>query len=146
MASAGSIDTGSDCAVCGAVMCFIFGGIMLAMFYISPGFTVVTPMFYAGWALIALAVLALIAGYRPHKRAAAYHKKRQAVYEIAGVARSVTISGLSERTGIDPEMVHQILTRLILSHSLYGYIEDDVFVRDTSGPPRVNSAADDDGS
>jgi hypothetical protein len=57
------------------------------------------------------------------------------VLEIAAVEKEVTISDLHVRTGIDSELVRQILVHCLMNGMLFGYIDGDLFVRDTSGRP-----------
>jgi MFS family permease len=59
----------------------------------------------------------------------------KAVLEIAAVEKEVTILDISQRTGIDSEMVRKILVHCLMNHMLFGYIDGDLFVRDTSARP-----------
>ena len=55
------------------------------------------------------------------------------VLEIAAVEKEVQISEIQYRTGIDAETVRAILVHCLISGILFGHIDDDLFVRDTSG-------------
>ena len=57
------------------------------------------------------------------------------VLEIAAVEKEVTILDISQRTGIDSEMVRKVLVHCLMNYMLFGYIEGDLFVRDTSARP-----------
>jgi hypothetical protein len=57
------------------------------------------------------------------------------VLEIAAVEKQVSISEIHTRTGIDSETVRAILAACLINRILFGYIEDDIFVRDTAGRP-----------
>jgi hypothetical protein len=60
---------------------------------------------------------------------------RKRILEIAAVEKEVTISDLHVRTGIDSEVVREILVFCLMHGILFGYIEGDLFVRDTSARP-----------
>ena len=62
--------------------------------------------------------------------------KTQSILRIAAVRKEVTISEISHETGLDPEYIRDILERYLMSGYLFGYIEGDLFVRDTAGRPR----------
>jgi len=66
-------------------------------------------------------------------------KKRQSVLEIVGVQREASISEIRSRTGLDSEEIRAIIVSALLSHQLFGYLEDDIFVRDISGRPHLSS-------
>jgi len=59
----------------------------------------------------------------------------QSVVRIAAVRKEVSISDISYETGLDSEYVREILTKCLMNGFLHGYIEGDLFVRDTSGTP-----------
>ena len=83
-------------------------------------------MFYAGILMILVGV-GLVPGARTEMN------KRRKVVEIVSVRKQVTISEISQETGLDREYILDLLTKLLVAHFIFGYIEDDLFVRDTSG-------------
>ena len=60
----------------------------------------------------------------------------RSILEIAAVRKEVTISEISQETGLDREFVRKIITQYLVSGFLFGYLEDDLFVRDTAGSRR----------
>ncbi len=66
-------------------------------------------------------------------------KKVRSIYEIAAVRKEVTITELSSETGLDYEFVQKVITELIISHRLHGYLEDGLFVRDTGARRRYST-------
>ena len=63
-------------------------------------------------------------------------RKVRSIYEIAAVRKEVTITEISSETGLDSEFVRKVVTDSIIYGRLHGYLEDDLFVRDTGGRPR----------
>lgn len=59
----------------------------------------------------------------------------QSVVGIAAVRKEVSISDISYETGLDSEYVREVLSNCLTNGLLHGYIEGDLFVRDTSGTP-----------
>ena len=76
-----------------------------------------------------IAGLALIPGSRREGR------KIRNILEIVAVRKEVRISDIQSETGLDSEYIRKIITDMLISHILFGYLEDDLFVRDTSGRP-----------
>jgi len=57
------------------------------------------------------------------------------IIEIVAVEKEATFSEISERTGLEPEYIRKIITQLLTSGFLVGYIENDTFMRNTSARP-----------
>lgn len=120
-----------------------FVGICLGFMVLLMGlimYTIIGPLAETWFQNISLAMvlfgvgfLALGFGLLPSARNRA--KVRKKVLEIAAVEKEVTISDLHVRTGIDPETVREILAHCLINGILFGYIEGDLFVRDTSARP-----------
>lgn len=55
-------------------------------------------------------------------------KKIRVIYEIAGVRKEVTITAISQETGLDSEYIRKVITDGILYKRLYESLEDDLFV------------------
>ena len=108
-------------------------------FVLSPAipmfdiFSLVTQIMSVMGIIMVAAGLALVPGAR------AEMSKRKKVIEIVGVRKQVTITELSQETGLDREYIRQLLTKLLVGYAIFGYIEDDLFVRDTSGSPYYRS-------
>ena len=112
-----------------AVMGFVFS------FFDLPGddiFSLVSQIMLYGGILMIVLGIALVPSARTETN------KRKSVIEIVAVRKQVTISEISQETGLDREYIRQLLTNLLIAHALFGYIEDDLFVRDTSGRPRFS--------
>lgn len=130
-----SWSTGRDALTfCG----FCFGSVILGMGLIM--YFIIGPIADALFQMVFLAAIIVGAGliimglalYPGTRRRGKIFRK---VIEIAAVEKEVTISEIHTRTGIDSETVRQILVHCLVNRSLFGYIEDDLFVRDTSGRP-----------
>ena len=84
---------------------------------------------YIGVSLIILG-FALVPGVRKTSNV------NSQILEITAVRKEVTISEISQETGLDRELVRDVLTKFLVRGFLFGYIEGDLFVRDTAGRPR----------
>ena len=130
-----SVTSGKGVGACCGTMC---GGMMLLMsvmiiFIISPASdsffnTFSTIMLYGGVIILVIG-LALVPSARKETA------RNQSILRIAAVRKEVTIQEISEETGLDPEYVRAILERYLMNRFLFGYIEGDLFVRDTAGRP-----------
>jgi len=107
----------------GLIMYFLIGPIADAMFQM---------MFLAAIIVGAGLIIMGFASYPGTRRRGKIFRK---VIEIAAVEKEVTISEIHTCTGIDSETVRQILVHCLVNRSFFGYIEDNLFVRDTSGRP-----------
>ena len=117
--------------ICFGLMLLFMGGIMYIL--IGPVATGWFQDIFLVVTLIGFGLLALGLGLYPGTRKRSNLRKK--VLEIAAVEKEVTISDLHVRTGIDPETVRGILVQCLMSGMLFGYIEGDLFVRDTSARP-----------
>lgn len=109
------------------------------MYLVAPGGSAESPL----WLAIAVCgILMILIGSAliPSSRRA--RRKIKSIFEIAGVRKEVTISEISQETGLDSEYIRKVITDAILYKRLYGSLENDLFVRDTSERPR--SSSDDD--
>ncbi len=109
--------------------------IMGLMMYIMIG-----PLAYIGFQWIFLGILLfgvvlLVVGLGLFPGTRRRAKLWKSVLEIAAVEKEVTILDISQRTGIDSEMVRKILVHCLMNYMLFGYIDGDLFVRDTSARP-----------
>ncbi len=123
--------------ICLGFMLLFMGLIMYTL--IGPVATSLFQNIFLAMVLIGLGFLALGLGLLPDARNRAKLRKR--ILEIAAVEKEVTISDLHVRTGIDPETVRGILAQCLMNGILFGYIEGDLFVRDTSGRPFYSRGA-----
>ncbi len=122
----------------GACLLIMFGfmavviGLMLVFIIPSfdPIFETISWVSLYGGILLLIIGLAMIPGVRRETI------KTKSIIEIAAVRKEVTISEISQETSLDREYVREVLTKYLMSGFLFGYIEDDLFVRDTAGRPR----------
>jgi len=130
-----SLATGRSVNMCISLMfgfMAIFMGLMFT--FIFPGFDlilqIITSALLYGGILLVILGLALYPGVRRNSEMA------RSIIEIAAVRKEVSISDISYETGLDKEYVRKILTQYLVGGLLFGYIEGDLFVRDTGGRPR----------
>lgn len=130
-----SLVSGRSAGACMLIMIgFMAVVIGLMLVFIIPSFdpiieTITWVSLYGGILLLIIG-LAMIPGVRRETI------KTKSIIEIAAVRKEVTISEISQETGLDREYVREVLTKYLMSGFLFGYIEDDLFVRDTAGRPR----------
>jgi len=131
-----SVTNGRGIGACFGTMC---GGMMLLMgiafmFMIpsisNPFFNILSDVMLYGGAIFLVIGLVLIPGARKETA------RTQSILRIAAVRKEVTIQEISQETGLDPEYVRAVLERYLINGFLFGYIEGDLFVRDTAGRPR----------
>ncbi len=133
-----SVATGRGIGACLGTMC---GGMMLLMGVmftfafppISDSFfnTISTILLYGGAVFLVIG-LVLVPGARTE------NARTQSILRIAAVRKEVTIHEISQETGLDHEYVRYTLERYLMNGFLFGYIEGDLFVRDTAGRPRYS--------
>lgn len=122
-------------------------GICLIMMFSIPAiivglvFTFIMPSFdplfnTVSWVCLYGGILLTIIGIALVPSARRNANKTKRIIEIAAVRKEVTISEISQETGLDREYVREALTKHLMNGFLFGYIEDDLFVRDTGGRPR----------
>jgi hypothetical protein len=117
------------CGICIGLM-FLFFGVVMWLFVgplAGPPFELLFLGFSLAGACLFIGGLATLPGTRRRS------KIIRRILEIAAVEKEVTISEIHTRTGIDSETVRAVLVHCLMNRILYGYIEDDLFVRDTSG-------------
>lgn len=130
-----SIATGKGVGMC---VSFMFGFIALFMGLLFtftfpnsiPMFDIFSSVLLYGGVLLVIVGIALLPGVR---RSTAIVRS---ILEIAAVRKEVTISEISQETGLDREYIREVLTQHLMRGFLFGYIEGDLFVRDTGGRPR----------
>jgi hypothetical protein len=122
-------------SVCGGMMLVM--GIMFIIIIPPPPsdsfFNIISTVLLYGGAIILVIGLLLVPGARKESA------RTQSILRIAAVRKEVTIHEISQETGLDPEYVRAILERYLMNGYLFGYIEGDLFVRDTAGRPRYRS-------
>ena len=59
-------------------------------------------------------------------------RKVRSILDIIGIRKEVTITEICATTDLEREFVIDVLTKLVMSEHIYGYLEDDLFVRDVS--------------
>ncbi len=126
----------------GVGMCFsfmfgfmaLFMGLMFTFIFpnFDPMFEILSAVLLYGGILLLFIGIALIPGVRRNT------KMTRSIIEIAAVRKEVTISEISQETGLDREYVREVLTKYLMSGFIFGYIEDDLFVRDTAGKSRYS--------
>jgi hypothetical protein len=80
-------------------------------------------------------VVEVAIGYILHSRGRRESREVNQILEIVAVERQATFSEISERTGLEPEYIRDIIIKFLRSNSLFGYIEDDTFYRDIADRP-----------
>ena len=130
-----SVATGRSVGMCVSFM-FGFMGLFMGLVFtflfpnFDPTFELISSVCLYGGILLVLIGIALLPGVRRNT------KMTRNIFEIAAVRKEVTISEISQETGLDREYVRNILTQYLVGNYLFGYIEGDLFVRDTAGRPR----------
>jgi hypothetical protein len=109
-------------------------GIYLAAFgllkvYIVPSEIPPTPLFGNIALLIGTVMVFIGIAYYPSGKREL--KQIKSIVEIVTVRKQVSISDISEETGLDPEYIQKVITKRLISGSLSGYLEDDLFVCDS---------------
>ncbi|MHA1864662.1 MAG: hypothetical protein ACTSWA_12900 [Candidatus Thorarchaeota archaeon] len=130
-----SVATGKGVGMCLAFMfgfMALFMGLMFTFIFpnFDPMFEIISSVTLYGGILLVIVGIALIPGVRRNSAIT------RSIIEIAAVRKEVTISEISQETGLDREYVREILTKYLMGGVLFGYIEGDLFVRDTAGRPR----------
>ncbi len=110
----------------------LFMGLMFTFIFpnFDPIFEIVSAVTLYGGILLVILGIALLPGVRRTNAIT------RSILEIAAVRKEVTISEISQETGLDREYVRETITKYLMSGYLFGYIEGDLFVRDTAGRPR----------
>jgi hypothetical protein len=122
-------------------MAIMFGGMLIVMGLVftfiipdfDPIFDIISNIILYGGILLLIIGFAMVPGTKRETN------KIRSIIEIAAVRKEVSISDISYETGLDSEYVRKVLTQYLMSGFLFGYIEGDLFVRDTAGRPRIPS-------
>ncbi len=96
---------------------------------------------YIGNGLIIAALVMIFAGLVLIPGSRRESRRIRSVLEIVAVRKEVSISDISAETGLEREYIRKIITNMLISHVLFGYLENDLFVRDTSGRPPFYGAS-----
>lgn len=114
----------------------IFFGLMIAfmgvMLYFILG-DIIPTLVIIFLMMIAFGFLLFFVGVAKVPSARRESAKWKSIVEIAAVRKEVSISDLSYETGLDRKYIMKVLTQCLMNGNLYGYIEDELFVRDTAG-------------
>lgn len=121
----------------GASVIFCYMGFLVAIlggfaFSIFHNFLVI----YIGVAMIIIGIILGIASEPTRRRE---NMKIQSVVNIVSVRRQVSISDISAETGLDREYIQEVISNRLISGSLHGYLENDIFVRDVSARRRTDN-------
>ena len=130
-----SVNSGRGVGACMALMfglMAVFMGLMLTFIipHSDPAFEMFSSFTLWGGVLLVFIGIGLIPSARREAR------KTRSILEIAAVRKEVRISDIASETGLDSQYVRKALTQYLINGFLFGYIEDDLFVRDTAGRPR----------
>ncbi|MFW9844803.1 MAG: hypothetical protein ACFFEV_09520 [Candidatus Thorarchaeota archaeon] len=120
--------------VCLAIVFGLMFAIMGFTFYFMIG-DIMPPFASFFLAMIAIGLIAFFVGAAKVPSVRREQKNWRKILEIAAVRKEVSISDISYETGFDSEYIRKVLTQCLMSGYLFGYIEDDLFVRDTAGRP-----------
>ncbi len=113
-------------------------GFLLAIFGFVFGYVFPFEDYFVnllGNGLLLLGFAMIIAGLGLYPGARQESKRIRSILELVAVRKEVTISDVSAETGLDREYVRKVITDMLIAHTLFGYLEDELFVRDTSGRP-----------
>lgn len=113
----------------GAMLC-VFGFFIGYLFPFNDPISLII-----GNSLLAFGVAMVLIGMAIYPGGAREAKRIRSILEIVAVRKEVTISDISAETGLDREYIRKVITDLLIANVLFGYLEDDLFVRDTSGRP-----------
>jgi hypothetical protein len=117
---------------CFGIFVAIFG---LVMAYIIP---VDIPIIHLiGNIILLISAIMIFAGIAYYPSGKKESRQIRSILEIVAVRKQVSISDISEETGLDREYIRKIITNMLIAHALFGYLEDDLFVRDTAGRPSI---------
>jgi hypothetical protein len=89
-------------------------------------FETVTSLILWGGVLLVLAGIVLVPSFRREVG------KLQSILDIVIVRKEVTISEISSETGLDREYVQDVISKQLKIGLLFGHLEGDLFVCDTS--------------
>jgi hypothetical protein len=117
---------------CFGIFIAVFG---LVMAYIIP--VDIPIMNLIGNIILLIGVIMIFAGIAYYPSGKQESKQIRSIVEIVAVRKQVSISDISEETGLDREYIRKIITNMLIAHALFGYLEDDLFVRDTAGRPLI---------
>ena len=130
-----SVPSGRSVGMCVSIMFGIMGLFMGLLFTFA--FPISDPLFETiGSVALYGGILLLLVGFALYPGVRRSSAMTRSILEIAAVRKEVRIYEISQETGLDSEYVRKILTQYLMSGYLFGYIEDDLFVRDTGGRPR----------
>lgn len=122
-------------------MAFAFG---LTGIFISTIFTFTFPVNdpfseTISWVTLYGGILLLIIGIVLVPGVIRETKKTKSIIEIVSVRKEITISEISSETGLDREYIQEVVAKRLIIGSLHGYLEDDLFVRDTGARRRYST-------
>ena len=124
-------DARTFAGLCIGLIFTIFGGLIWFMWtQVGAPFLQIIFIIFLGVGVVLL-IMGLVTLPDTRRRSRLFRQ----VLEIAAVEKEVTISDIHTRTGIDSETVREILVACLINRILFGYIEGELFVRDTSGRP-----------
>ncbi len=92
---------------------------------------------------VAMFITGIIIGIASHPTRKRENMKIQSIIDIVSVRKQASISDIHAETGLDREYIQEVIAKRLISGSLHGYLEDDLFVRDTGA--RRRHTADDNG-
>jgi hypothetical protein len=117
---------------CFGIFVAIFG---LIMVYIVPVEIPIVTLI--GNIILLIGVIMIFAGIAYYPSGKRESKQIRSIVEIVAVRKQVSISDISEETGLDQEYIRKIITNMLIARALFGYLENDMFVRDTAGRPSI---------
>ena len=128
-------DARTYCGLCFGPMAIAFGLFLWFMFVITGELII---QFFS-LILLVIGSMLVVVGVITWPATRRRSRLMRQVLEIAAVEKEVSISDIHTRTGIDSETVREILAACLINRVLFGYIEGDLFVRDTAGRPPAYS-------
>jgi hypothetical protein len=133
----GRTATASPAQSVGVCLAMTFGFMIVlmgAVFYFTLG-DIIQPFAIFFLLMIAIGFILFFGGAVKAPSARREQKNWRRILEIAAVRKEVSISDIGYETGLDSEYIRNVLTQCLVGGLLFGYIENDIFVRDTAGRP-----------
>ncbi|TFG33535.1 hypothetical protein EU527_07960 [Candidatus Thorarchaeota archaeon] len=90
----------------------------------------------AGNLILLIGIAMIISGLALYPSGRRESRKIRSILEIVAARKQVSISDIRAETGLDTEYIRKVITDMLIAHVLFGYLEDDFFVRDIAGGPR----------
>ncbi|MFW9800811.1 MAG: hypothetical protein ACFFD9_10265 [Candidatus Thorarchaeota archaeon] len=112
-----------------------FAGVMILGWTTNPSLQNNTAFTSISYILLIIGSFLLIAGVCLWGMGPRSVREEDNVLEIAAMRKRVTLAELHRETNLPRDTIERILRDALLNQRLFGFLEDDEFVRDTSVSP-----------